>query len=127
MCAYLLFSCILNVVEIIVEPVDDTVCLTQREMTASYTCVVDRGVRGITSGGWHILDDGAFILINGRPHHMSNPMLNGSIITDTLTITNVSVNDNGALYRCQPFGSVSSMNVTLIVLGEVVICLSCAF
>ena len=126
MCVFI-YSCITNIVNITTQPMDDTVCLTQQDMTASFTCVVNRGGVGISSAGWHILDGGAYVLVVGRERHMVNPMRNGDIITDTLTVTNVSVNDNGSLYRCQPFGGVNSMSVTLIVAGEVVICLSCAF
>ena len=95
---------------------NDTVCLTQ-STTASFTCVVDRGGVGITSAQWHILVGEYYLSIGGRPHHMSNPTRNGDIITDTLTITDVSMNDDGALYRCEPDISVISMLVTLTVLG----------
>ena len=99
------------------QPINDTVCLTQNT-TASFTCVVDRGTTSqITNAGWHILTEGEYIGILGRPRHTSNPTLDGNIITDTLTVTNVSVNDNGALYRCEPTRNVISMPVTLTVLG----------
>ena len=45
----------INVVVIITQPMNDTVCLTQ-STTASFTCVVDRGTASqITNAGWHIL------------------------------------------------------------------------
>ena len=100
---------------------NDTVCLTQ-STTASFTCVVeDQENIGITNAEWHILDGEHYQHIGGRPRHTSSPNKNGDIITDTLTITNVSVDDNGAQYRCQPeFGRMSE-NVTLTVLGEIII------
>ena len=118
-----IYSCIINVVVITTQPMNDTVCLTQSR-TASFTCVVDRrGIGGIISAGWYILDDGVYQSVFQRPHHMSNSMRNGDIITDILTVTNVSVDDNGTLYQCQPYDHVTSMNVTITVLGELIICL----
>ena len=108
---------IINVVVITTQPINNTVCLTQ-STTASFTCVVDRGGVGITSAHWHILAGGEYIPVGGRPRHMANPTRNGDILTDTLTVTNVSVNDNGAQYRCEPFGDVISMPVTITTLGE---------
>ena len=122
----ILYLCIINVVVITAQPVNDIVCLTQNK-TASFTCVVDGGGAGISSAGWHILVGGVYILVVGRERHTINPIRDGDIITDTLTVTNVSMNDNGALYRCQPFSNVISMSATLIVLGEVAVCLSCVF
>ena len=110
------YVCVINVVVIIIQPKDDTVCLTQ-SATATFTCVVDRGGVGITSAGWNILDGGVYVHIGGRPRHMDSPTRNGDIITDTLTVTNVSVDDNGALYRCEPLSDVISMPVTITVLG----------
>ena len=98
-----------------------TVCLTQ-STTASFTCVVDRGGRAIFSTGWHILSEGQYVLVpdSGKPCHMISRSIDedGDIITDILTVTNVSVNDNGTLYRCQPLINVTSISATLTVLGE---------
>ena len=102
---------------------DETVCFTQ-STTASFTCVVDRGSTRITNAGWRILDGEHYTSVVGRSRHMVNPIRNGDIITDTLTITDVSINDNGAQYRCQPdIGNVTSITVTLTVLGETIICM----
>ena len=109
---------IINVVIITTQPTNDTVCLTE-STTATFTCVVDRGGLPITSVGWHILVGGVFVSTLGRERHMSDPSITGDTVTDTLTVTNVSVNDNGALYRCEPFGNVFSNNATLTVLGEI--------
>ena len=103
-----------------------TVCLTQ-STTATFTCEVDRGVAPIFTAGWSILDGGVYVPVTNRPRHMTNAIMEGDIITDTLTVTDVSVDDNGAPYRCEPFGGVPSITVTITVLGEVVICLSCAY
>ena len=105
---------------------DVSVCLTE-ETTTSFTCVVeDRGNLFLGNAGWRIcVSEGTYapIPVTGRPRHMTNASIstpmNGNIriITDTLTVTNVSVNDNGALYRCQPFDNMTSDVVTLTVLG----------
>ena len=105
---------------------NDTVCLTQ-STTASFTCVVDTGGIGISSAGWYILVEGTYVPIISRDRHIIDTNRNGNTITDTLTVTNVSVNDSGALYRCEPFGNVISMPVTITTLGEIAICLSCAY
>ena len=101
-----------------------TVYLTQ-STTANFTCVVGRrGAGGIFSAGWRILDGGRYVLVpdSGRPRHMVSRSMNEveDTITDTLTVTDVSVNDNGALYRCQPDDGVTSMNAIITVLGTYV-------
>ena len=100
------------------EPMNVTVCLTQSRI-ATFTCVVDRQSTSITDAGWNILEGELFIRLpqTGRDRHMTNAIRDGDIITDTLTVTNVSVNDSGAQYRCQPVTGVSSMTVTITVLG----------
>ena len=95
---------------------DDTVCLTQ-STTASFTCVVDRRGVPITTANWHILDGGRYFSVTGRDRHMVNPIINNDIITDTLTVSNLSVDDNGTQYRCQPDDGIISMSATLTVLG----------
>ena len=109
---------IINVVTITTHPTNVTVCLTE-STTATFTCVVDRGSTSITTANWQILFGGTFIPVFGRDRHMSDPSVNGNTVTDALTVTDVSVNDNGALYRCKPFGDVFSNNATLTVLGEI--------
>ena len=107
---------------------DVTVCLTQ-STTATFTCEVDTRGMGIFTAGWSILEGGVYVPIpqNRRPRHMTSDTMIGNIITDTLTVTNVSVDDNGAQYRCEPVSGLTSMTVTITVLGEVVTCLSCAY
>ena len=103
------------------QPMNVTVCLSQNT-TANFTCEVDVGSRSITSAGWQILDEDVYISIIGRPRHMLDPRsivtnIGTIIVTETLTVTDVSVSDNGAKYRCEPFPDVISDVVTLTVLG----------
>ena len=63
--------------------------------------------------GW-----GEYIGILGRPRHTGSPTMDGNILTDALTVTDVSVNDNGAQYRCEPTRDVISMPVTITTLGK---------
>ena len=110
---------LMYVVSITTQPMDDIVCLTQ-STTVNFTCVVeDKGGLGIASGGWQILVGSTYVLIptTGRARHMTNASRNGDTITDTLTVTSVSVNDNGAQYRCQPIANVISDVATITVLG----------
>ena len=110
------YNIMINVVVIITQPMNDTVCLTQ-STTASFTCVIDRGVVDIFSAGWSILTGGHYRSVVGRARHIVNSIRNGDIVADTLTITNVSVNDNNTQYRCEPLDSLTSITVTLTVLG----------
>ena len=111
---------IINVVAIMTQPMNVTVCLTQNT-TASFICVVDRGGEDIFSAGWNILTGGQYVPVpdSGRPRRMVSRSLDEDTdtITDTLTVTNVSVSDNGILYRCEPTRIVASINVTITVLG----------
>ena len=107
------------VVVITTQPMNVTVCLTQ-STTATFTCVVDRGGVPITNAAWHILAGGRYLSVSGRSRHMIDHSRNGDIITDTLTVTDVSVNDNGALYRCEPDVGETSRSVTITVLGEII-------
>ena len=117
-CTFNLIICIINVVVIITQPINVTVCLIQ-STTASFTCVVDRGGLPISNAGWEILDGERYFSVAGRDHHMIDPMRNGDTLTDTVTVTDVSLSDNGALYRCEPDDGVTSRNVTITVLGEI--------
>ena len=96
-----------------------TVCLSQ-STTANFTCVVDAGSTGITSAGWQILTGGIYISVGSRPRHMLDPRRIVTIVTETLTVTDVSVSDNGAKYRCRPVDDVISDVVTLTVIGTYV-------
>ena len=97
-----------------------TVCLSQ-STTANFTCVVDAGSTSITTVGWQILDGGVYAPVVGRDRHMLDPSTlvtnRGTIITETLTVTDVSLSDNGAKYRCEPINDVISDVVTLTVIG----------
>ena len=108
------------------QPMNVTVCLSQNT-TANFTCVVDVQRTGITSAGWQLLlvDEGFYTTVVGRLRHMLDPrslvMNTGTIITETLTITDVSVGDNGTKYRCRPVDDVISDVVTLTVIGKFII------
>ena len=102
------------------EPMNVTVCLSQ-STTANFTCVVNGGSRNITIAGWQILDVDIYILVTGRARHMLDPRATSTntdtILTETLTVTDVSLSDNGAKYRCRPVDDVISDVVTLTVIG----------
>ena len=102
------------------QPMNVTVCLP-RSTTANFICAVDVGNTSITSVGWQILTGEIYATVVGRDRHMLNPRTSvtnrGTIVTETLTVTDVSLSDNGAKYRCQPLGNVISDVVTLTVIG----------
>ena len=116
-----------NVVIITSQPRNVIVCLSQTT-TANFTCVVNAGSIGITSVGWNILVEEIYVSVVGRPRHMvdirTSVVNTDTVITETLTVTDVSLSDNGTKYRCQPFGDMISDVVTLTVIGKVVISLS---
>lgn len=88
--------------------------------------VIDAGSTPITSVGWQILTGGIYVLVIGRPRHMldprTSPINTQSIVTETLTVTNVSLSDNGAKYRCRPVDDAISDVVTLTVIGMYLDC-----
>ena len=106
------------------QPMNVTVCLSQ-STTANFTCAVYVTRTSITSAGWQILVGVNYITVIGRDRHMLDPrseiVNTGTIITETLTIINVSVSDNGAKYRCRPVDNVISDVVTLTVIGKFII------
>ena len=105
---------------IITQPMNVTVCLSQTT-TANFTCVIDAGSTLITSVGWQILTGGMYVLVVGRARHMLDPRTSstnrGTIVTEILTVTDVSLSDNGTKYRCEPVRDVISDVVTLTVIG----------
>ena len=115
-----LFYIINVVVDITTEPMNATVCLTQSTI-ANFTCVVNAVGITVSSTGWQMrVGEELYISVNGIDRHTTDfrASMNGDTITDTLTVHNVSVDDDGAQYRCQPIiGGVSSDVVTLTVLG----------
>ena len=109
---------------ILTQPNNVKVCLSQTT-TANFICGVTAVNTLITSVGWQILDGGIYKTVVGRPRHtvnrdqiIANPI---TTITSTLTVTNISLSDNGAKYRCRPLDNVVSNVVTLTVIGMYVI------
>ena len=98
------------------QPVNSTVCVGEG---ASFTCVVDRdGGVPVTAAGWQLFDV-AFIPVVGRDRHMTNATMNGDIITDVLTVSDVLLSDDGAQYRCRPLNDDETSNtVFLNVIGK---------
>ena len=70
-----------------------------------FICLINRGSNvNIDSIGWYIsVGGGQFESVEGRPRHMIDSSTTGvTLITGELTVTNVTENDNGTQYRCQP-------------------------
>ena len=122
---YSILHCFTHVVIITTQPMNVTVCLSQ-STTANFTCVVDAGSTGIATAGWQILTGGFYISVVGRARHMLDTRTSstntGTIVTETLTVTDVSLSDNGAMYRCRPRDDVIGDVVTLTVIGMYLDC-----
>ena len=102
-------------------PMNVTVCTTVRT-TAVFTCVIETSNSRITRVTWNIMtDDLGLIGVEGTERHMTSSNKSGNIINGTLTITSVSLSDNGAQYQCQVTDTIRSNIVTLTVLGQIII------
>ena len=130
----LLFISIYAEVTVHVLPSSVSVCV---KGSATFTCTVSRPDGEITSAGWEILNmAGDFASVMGRDRHILNRTIssNGHTLIENLTIIDVTITDNGALYRCNPvplqlFNNTASLNVagiqnTLFVL--LCTCVHCA-
>jgi len=106
-------------VTITTDPMNMTLCLTQRNI-AEFTCVVNTMGSPIFHISW-IIWDGCFFPTSGRPHHSDLSDRSGNITNSTLRVINVTMNDNGAEYRCEPESLVVSNSAFLTVLGEIII------
>ena len=100
-------------------PQDTTTCQGDN---ATFTCVVFQRTGGAISPSWSR---------NGEPVNMSRHTVDsnatfGAItplyIGSTVTVYDVTVFDNAALYRCDLAGFLSSNNATLNVVGKHTIC-----
>ena len=112
-----LFIVFLHVV-ILEQPSNVTVCVGGN---ATFTCIVSRRDEDVTSVGWMILNsDGVFTFVGDKSRHIlsRHRSSNGDRLTENLTIIDLTISDNGTLYRCNPAGNIFSNNVSLIVAGK---------
>ena len=112
--------CVITVVTITSNPMNITLCLPQ-STTANFTCVVDTMGISITYVTWFILYNGTLISTNGRPYHSVETLPSSNMVTSTLRVISVSMNDNGAQYQCSPAFGIVSDPAFLTVLGEIII------
>ena len=102
-------------------PMNVTVCTTARTI-AVFTCIVETSSSLITTVTWNMMiDDIGLVGVERRERHMTNSNKSGNVINGTLTISGISVNDNGAQYQCEVTSSIRSNVVTLTVLGQIII------
>jgi len=107
-------------VTITTDPMNMTLCLTQKS-TADLECVVDTMGLPVDNVRWFRLDSGILLEVGGRPRHNDETLINGNIRTGKLRVLNVTMNDNGAQYRCQAAVGVVSEPAFLTVLGKIII------
>lgn len=104
---------------IIQPPQDQLVC---EEGTVNFTCVVM--FTGVMPGPATWLTDGGYVDAGSLLDHSLTDDTNGrsapANVTNVLTITDVSIDDNGTDYLCQQ--GVRSDPAFLIVFGELVKC-----
>ena len=89
---------------------------------ATFICEVNYKNRENTTLGWQILNmDGDFVSVIGRDRHSLNTTISagGDILIESLTIADVTISDNGSLYRCNPVEFVlTSATASLTVAGN---------
>jgi len=79
--------------------------------SAMFTCTVMFMTKQNTSVGWLILImDGGYAYVFNRDCHMLTGN-NGAILIENLTISNITIADNGTLYRCNPIPTLSSSTI----------------
>ena len=91
---------------------------------ADFSCVISGpGVARnfITTAEWQIMliDLGGFVSVLNRDRHVTHQMIRNDTLTVTLVISNVSINDDGALYRCMVTESVISASVSIFLSGKI--------
>ena len=59
-----------------------------------------------------------FVSVVNNDHHVIHQTVRNDTLTERLIITNVSMNDNGVLYRCMVTESVISNIVSILLAGN---------
>jgi len=108
-------------VAITTQPSNVTVCSGG---VAVFTCVLSGPsitAEEVTTAGWHIkgIQSGYFLLVSRRSRHTVNTTVIDGMLFDTLTITNVSHEDEGSQYRCVTTHEVISNVVSITITGIV--------
>jgi len=101
------------------QPSNETVCTGG---DAVFTCVLaglSITLRRITSAAWHIKKGGPFLSVSGRPRHNVTTAFIDNMLFDTLTVTNVSQEDEDSLYLCMVTSEVTSDIVSITVTGKI--------
>ena len=108
--------------EFISQPSNVTVCTGG---VAVFTCVVDKNGVSINNAGWQRFSQNyGFLSISFLPFHTSNVLVSGDTLTDRLTVTNLTYNNNEDIYRCRITDDVVSDMAYLIVAGSY--CITCS-
>ena len=78
----------------------------------------------ITAAGWQIKRSSFFLSVSGRHRHIISTTVNNDTLIGTLTVTNVSREDDGVPYRCMVTNRLTSNNVSITVIGTVLYCIT---
>ena len=114
-CLYLLVT-----VEFITHPSNLTVCSGG---VAVFTCEVNRNGFPITAAVWQIFrQNHSFVSVsNLQFHSMTNTLqVDKDTLTSRLTVTNITSNNNGSIYRCFITKNATSYTAQLAVAGKYV-------
>jgi len=106
------------VVTIIDQPSNVTVCSGGN---AVFTCVLagpSVTTGAITTAGWHIKGSQFFLSISRKDRHTSTTATIDGKLFDTLTVINVSHEDDSSLYQCVVTSEVASNIVSITVTGK---------
>ena len=108
------------------QPSNVTVCTGG---DAVFTCILTGPsitTGDITTAGWQRKGSNFFLSVSGRHRHIINPTITNDTLTDTLTVTNVSHEDDGVPYRCMVTNRLTSSDVWITVIGTVLYCITTA-
>lgn len=105
-------------VTITTQPSNVTVCIGGE---AEFTCVLTGPsitTEDITTAGWQRKGSNYFLPVSGRKRHITIPTTIDDTLNDTLIVSNVSRDDDGALYRCMVTDRLTSNIVAITVTGR---------
>ena len=112
-----MYVCIYVVVQ---HPTDTTVC---QDDNAAFTCVVFIQSGGLVIPGWLRNHTNVDIMRHTIVSNLTGGTTTPAYISTTVTVSNVTVFDDGVQYQCDILSLVTSNHATLKVLGEYMSCL----
>ena len=121
-CFHVICDVSYHIVVFTIHPMNETLCLTQSR-TVMFSCAANRNGANITTIDWSVSVGGEFQSVQGRSQYVIENSIFSilDMITGALIVNNVSENDNGNQYRCEPTPTEINNVATLTVIGEIII------